>query len=291
MAGQNSAGQKKRQSRAARSWLPAVLLKRKRKTVNRRRTPVQEISNRRRSRTKLRLLDRKTGHEGWHTFGSGSGQGASASRSSANQSSANQPGGTEAGGSHQPATSGANSGQTSTTNSGGHDGWQKFPPNRGQVEENKTANPSRTDGSAHPAGSPEEHSTTPSNTAKPPTSGNAGSQNGGGWQKFPANSDTSHGSHADSSKPPLTIDRPIVTPRNSGSEPRSNPTPQPRMGTEPHSMPSPMPSAHSESHSAPPSRGESHPSGGHESHSGGSSGGSHSSGGSEKGSSPHSGKN
>jgi hypothetical protein len=208
----------------------------------------------------------KTGHEGWHSFGSGGSQNPGTTRPS---------GAAETGG-KAPAGGGEAPGQ----NSGSHEGWQKFPSsNRGQSpDESKTNAPARTDGPAHSTGAPEEHSVTPSSTPKPPANN---ANQGGGWQKFPGPSDSSRGSRAtDSAKPPLTIDRPIVTPRNGGNEPHNTATPPP------HSEPRSAPPARNETRSAPPaarSSSQSHSGGGSSSHSGG---------GSEKSSSgSHSGKN
>jgi hypothetical protein len=134
-------------------------------------------------------------------------------------------------------------------------------------------------------------------------------QDSGGWQKFPSNSD--RGSRANDSpsnrgndrvnqggsKPPLELHRPIVTPRepnnsnnrgndNRGNDSRYSPPPQrtPEVHNEPRYTPpssrndrSYSPPSHSDRSYSPPSRSESRSSGGgsSSSHSGGSGSSSH----------------
>lgn len=140
-----------------------------------------------------------------------------------------------------------------------------------------------------------------------PQSGRGGetprTQDSGGWQKFPSNSD--RGSRPNDSpsnrgndrvnqgggKPPLELHRPIVTPRqsdnsndsrgnNRGNDSRYSPPPQrtPEVHSEPRYTPPPShndrsysPPSHNDRSYSPPSRSESRSSGGSSSHGGGSS--------------------
>ena len=213
------------------------------------------------------------------------------------------------GGAEVPRIGGQTTGASAGSNSSGNaaqdnrrdrGGWSKFGPpsgrsNNGAGEASgQTSSPRSTDQERVPridsAGQSGRGNETPR------------TQDSGGWQKFPSNSDRGSRTNDSSnrgndrvdqggSKPPLELHRPIVTPRqsdngnnrgsdNRGSDSRYSPPPQrtPEVHNEPRYNP---PSSHNDRSYSPPSRSERSysPPSRSESHSSGGSGGSSSHGG------------
>ena len=166
----------------------------------------------------------------------------------------------------------SNSSNRNTVNSGNSSGgWHRFGSGQGpgQTEPNRQINPagpSSTGGSMNSGRSDRPPNASSNSQPNSQTeridrgnSGNSGSS--GGWQRFPGNGGATTGrdNQGSNSKPPLTIDRPIVTPRNNGNSdrpaftPRDNGnsnrpsyTPPSRTNSEPpsrmeRSMPTPTP--------------------------------------------------
>ncbi len=222
------------------------------------------------------------------------------------------------GGQGTGASGGSNASINATQDSrrsdrGDRGGWSKFGPPSGRSNSGageaaaQTPSPRATDQGRVPRTDSAPQSGRGSETPR--------TQDSGGWQKFPSNSD--HGSRANDSpsnrgndrvdqggsKPPLELHRPIVTPRESnngnnrgndnrgndshGNDSRYSPPPQrtPEVHNEPRYTPPPShndrsysPPSHSDRSYSPPSRSESHSSG-----SGGGSSSSHSGGSSSHG--------
>jgi hypothetical protein len=212
-------------------------------------------------------------------------------------------GGQVVGGTSSGSNAPANAAQDNRRSDHGEGGWNKFGPpsgrsNSGNEASGQTPSSRSTDQGRVPR------------TDSAPQSGRGGeasrTQDSGGWQKFPSNSDRGAGStsnrgndHVDQggSKPPLELHRPIVTPRqsdngnnrgndNRGNDnrgPRYSPPPQrtPEVHNEPRYNPPPSrndrsysPPSHGDRSYSPPSHSESRSGGGgsgSSSHGGGSS--------------------
>jgi len=194
-----------------------------------------------------------------------------------------------------------NAAQDNRRSDHGDGGWSKFGPPSGRSNSGAGEASGQT-----PSSRSTDQGRAP-RTDSAPSSGRSTepprTQDSGGWQKFPSNSDRGASSTSNrgndrvdqgGSKPPLELHRPIVTPResnnsndsrgnNRGNGSRYSPPPQrtPEVHNEPRQTPpssrndrSYSPPSHSDRSYTPPSRSESHSSGGggsSSSHSGGSS--------------------
>ena len=151
----------------------------------------------------------------------------------------------------------------SSVSSGGRTGQQNEPaaPSSGA---GKNTPPSRADSPAHRADSPEDRegwhkfpsagnppAEKPQTPQQPEQHNDRTTQAPGdssNWHRFPS-AGTDRSRSSDGPKPPLSVDKPIVTPR--ASEPRSTLAPAPIPRSEPRYSP-PPPAPHVEPRSAPP---------------------------------------
>ncbi|HEY2116293.1 MAG TPA: DUF6600 domain-containing protein [Candidatus Angelobacter sp.] len=175
-------------------------------------------------------------------------------------------------------------------------GWNKFGPPSGRSNSGAGEASGQT---ASPKSNDQGHGSMGGQTSQPSDRGatqTPHTQDSGGWQKFPSNSDRGSGTNNSTSnrgndrvnqgggKPPLELHRPIVTPRqsdnsndsrgnNRGNDSRYSPPPQrtPEVHNEPRYSP---PASRNDRSYSPPSRSESRGSSGgsgSSSHGGGSS--------------------
>ena len=224
------------------------------------------------------------GHEGWNTFGKPRKEGGftgSEAETTVAQNSSNS-------GSAQQGASGQNNGNNNQNKNGDRGEWRKFgnrnqgsqpapnatPAERGSGSTTPTPMPMERPGQGQEGNTstpkPMPAETAPPARNEPPQQNDRTNRPSPDWNRFPtaSGSSTSHTS-SDGTKPPLTIEPPIVRPRTGGSggnEPRPMPpTPAPRSEpryTPPSPSPAPAPrmepptrsatpAPHSEPHSAP----------------------------------------
>jgi hypothetical protein len=179
-------------------------------------------------------------------------------------------------------TGGASGGSNASANAaqdnrrGDHGGWNKFGPPSGRSSgsggeaSGQTSSPRSTDQGRVSMGGGQTSQPSDRGVTQTPRT-----QDNGGWQKFPSNSDRSRTNDSTSNrgndrvdqggKPPLELHRPIVTPRQDSNDSRGNDnrgngsrySPPPQRTPEVHNEPrySPPPSRNDRSYS-PPSRSD-----------------------------------